>query len=292
MNSSSTDMNRRQAPWPRLARATKAGCAAAVLLSGMTCGANPNSPGGVGQTVTTYFANSTASDGTSATVKTGSAPAPSGGPSITVTAPNTVVSGGTQVVRITSVTPFQQVFASVEGVDGFLQFSLKSSTTDITIVTMLGAGLPAGSFTVDYQAALSGGAVGAVAKAATTGLASSAPSANVAGTWAFEGTPVFTLSQSGSGVTGNEIYPTLPAGLSATGTVSATVSGNTVSGTNTQTVKTTDGTNISCTETDGFVMTVSGSTMTGTYTTGTLTCNLPGVSQPGGVPFSVTLTKQ
>lgn len=280
-------------PWTRTIAPWSVGAwGVALLLGASACGSsNPTSPSGP-KTVSTFFANSTASDGTVATINGGTAPAPSGGPSISVTAPGVVVGAGTEVVRVTSVTPFQKVFVSVEGSSGFLQFSLKSSTTDVTLVTTIGSSLPAGSFTVDYQVALAGGAVGPVSSVATTGTASSAPSANVTGTWTFQGTPVFTLSQSGAAVSGNEIFASMPAGVTITGTLQGTVSGSTFSGTNAIAVQSTDGSNVSCSQTSGFVMIVSGSTMSGTYTTGTFSCNIPGLSDPGGVPFSITLIKQ
>jgi len=248
-------------------------------------------------TVTSFVAGATASDGTAAVFQSGAPPVPSGGPSITVTAPSTVVVGASAVVRIQSNLPFTTVFASVDGANGFLKLSLSAPTTDTTLVESLSSSIPNAMFTADYRVAAQSGAVGLSATVPSVASPNVGPSANITGTWGIQGTPVVSLAQSGANVTGNEIFGPLGSiqgvNLSATSVVSGTVAGSVFTGTNkVQVLASGSGVNLQCSETDGFVLQISGTSMTGTYTSGTLTCNMPGLASPGQLPFTITLTKQ
>jgi hypothetical protein len=183
------------------------------------------------------------------------------------------------------------VFASVDGVDGFLKLSLQAPTTDTTLVVNVSSQVPNNSFTADYRVAAQSGAVGVPATIPSTASPSVGATSNVTGNWIFQGTPVVSLTQSGSNVTGAEIFPG-NSGLSVSSTITGTVAGNVFTGTNRIQVTSPAGQNITCNETDGFVFQVSGSSMTGTYTSGTLTCTGTGTISPGQLPVTITLTKQ
>ena len=139
--------------------------------------------------VSSYVTGFQSSSGTSASFVPGSAPAPSGGPSITVTANSTVINGGADVARIQSNTPFVTLNLSVffglptaagipmagrpslaprDVTAGFYQLRLPTPTTDTFVVTTLGRSLPMNSFTLRFSAADAGGAVGAAADSAKT----------------------------------------------------------------------------------------------------------------------------
>jgi hypothetical protein len=247
--------------------------------------------------VTSFVTGATASDGTTAVSQTGAPPVANGGPSITVTAPGTVVVGTTAVVRIQSNLPFTTVFASVDGVNGFLKLSLTAPTTDTTLVENLSNNIPNAMFTADYRVAAQNGAVGLSATVPSVASPNVGASANITGTWGIQGTPIVALAQSGASVTGNEIFPALGSiqgvNLTASSVVSGTVAGSVFTGTNqVQVAASGSGVNIQCSETDGFVLQISGTTMTGTYTSGTITCNVPGPASPGQLPVTITLTKQ
>jgi hypothetical protein len=263
------------------------------------CGSSNNNPTGPSNsTVAGFFTSATASDGTSAQVQTGSAPTPNGGPSITVSAPNTVVVGTQTVVRIQSSLPFSKVFASVDGVTGFLQLSLKAPTTDTTLVVNVASSVSNSMFTADYRVASPTGSVGAASTVPSVASQNTSPSSNIAGTWAAQGTPTsivnLVFAQSGANVTGNENFPVFQGtGFSASGVISGIVSGNVFTATNTQVFSVSvSGTSVQCGETDGLTLQISGSSMTGTYTSGTLTCNSNGFTAPAQLPFTTTLIKQ
>ena len=262
----------------------------ALGLAGILVGCgNSTTPSGA-TNISTFLASAIASDGTTASTQSGAPPVASGGPSITVTASSTVVAGTNQVVRIQATQPFVTIFASVVGVDGFLKFTLSAPTTDTTMLTVLSNSLPAGNFTAQYSVAAQSGAVGAAATVATSASANVGASSNISGTWASDGTPVVSLSQSGSTVTGNEIFAGSPGpGLTISSTVAGTVSGNVFTGVNTLQFS---GPTLQCKRTDGVVTQISGTTMTGTYTSGTLTCTGTTPTVPTPLPFSITLIKQ
>lgn len=281
-------------------RSSSLGLASSLALASVTCSSS-TAPSATGNTVTTFFANSTAADGSIGTFNSGAAPPPSGGPSITVTAPSTVVSLGLEVVAIQSATPFQTVFASVDNATGFFKFALTAPTTETTLITTVASTVPSGPFTQAYSVATAAGSVGVSAAAPTTAMPSSPPAANVTGTWDLNGEPVFALTQNGSTVTGNEffgcsqcqVFDSLPSGVTLSSVFEGTVSGDVLTGADTVTATgSIGGTPFACTEVDSFSLTISGLTMSGPATQGALNCNLPGLSAPPGSAGTLTLTKQ
>jgi len=205
--------------------------------------------------------------------------------------------GATAVVRIQSNLPFTTVFAFVDGVNGFLKLSLSAPTTDTTLVENLSNSIPNSVFTADYRVAAQNGAVGLSATVPSVASPNVGASANIAGTWGIQGTPIVALAQSGATVTGSEIFGPLGSiqgvSLSASSVIAGTVAGTVFTGTNRIQVSAVgSGVNVQCSETDGFVLQISGTSMTGTYTSGTITCNVPGPASPGQLPITITLTKQ
>jgi hypothetical protein len=265
----------------------------ALATAGMlvACGKSSTTPSGT-PTVTSFEGGATASDGTTAVAQSGAPPVASGGPSITVTAASTVVAGTNTIVRVQSTQPFATVFAFVDGVDGFLKLSLSAPTTDTTLVVNLASNIPNATFTADYRVAAQSGAVGISATVPTVASPTVGASANITGTWALAGTPVVTFSQSGANVTGNEIFQSA-SGFTFSSSIVGTVSGSVFTGVNKiQISGSSGGAAVQCSETDGAVLQISGTTMTGTYTTGTLTCNIPTAISQAPLPFTITLTKQ
>jgi hypothetical protein len=262
----------------------------ALGLAGVLAACSSSTTPSGSTSISSFDSSATASDGTTAVSQTGTPPAANGGPSITVTSGSSVVAGTKNVVRIQATQAYQTIFASVAGVDGFLKLTLSAPTTDSTLVIVLSNALQAGNFTAQYSVAAANGTVGASATVATSATTVVSASSNITGTWASGGTPVVTLSQSGSTVTGSEIFSgTAGTGVTFSGTINGTVSGNVFTGVNVLAVSSSG---VSCTRTDGIVTQISGTTMTGTYTAGTLTCTGANPSAPTPLPFTITLTKQ
>jgi hypothetical protein len=271
------------------------GIAAVFAACGGTNGNGMTAPSG-SSTVASFVTSATASDGTVSTIQTGAPPAPSGGPPITVSAPTTVILGAPTVVRIQSPLPFATVFAFVDGVSGFFQLSLKAPTTDTTLVVNLSSNTPTSMFTADYRVASQNGAVGVSAPVPLVASPNSSPSTNITGTWDFQGSPVFSFAQSGANVTGSEIFPPLNVqgfNISASSVIRGIVAGNVFTATNAGQVSASgSGISVQCSSTDGLALQIAGSSMTGTYTTGTITCNVPGFTAPTPLPITITLTKE
>ncbi len=131
----------------------------------------------------------------------------------------------------------------------------------------------------------------------TTTTTPTAPAAPVAlaltGTWMLGTTPAFFITQTGTTITGTQIFaPIVSAGVIITesGTVSGTMNGTTTGSTVTLSLATTivtigtgalAGTVITCRSTDSWVGQATNTTMTGTYTSGTFNCDgLGGVTVP------------
>ena len=98
-------------------------------------------------------------------------PSSGGGPSITVRGQTTVNSStGGGAYAIDWTTPFQKLYLTAAGKTGYIQIDLPSAVTAQGI-SLVFATLPA-SFTLQFQAATSGGAVGAIASLPITAVAS------------------------------------------------------------------------------------------------------------------------
>jgi hypothetical protein len=265
---------------------------AAVSLLVASCGSNPASPGA--QTVSQFLATvMTAAGGATAVQESGSPPAASGGPSVTVTGSSTVTDGGLTVVNVQGGTPFQTVFVSVGGtgssVGGFYKLQLPAPTTSTDLVQGVATAIPVSSFQAVYSVATGSGAVGPSASITTT-VQSTAPSVSVTGTWigtvSLTGNPAksltLTLTETGVQVTGSF---TVAAGSSAqvTGSFFGAVAGTTFTFASPQ-FPNTDG----CTQqiSNGTAQ-VSGTTMQGTATV-TVIGSCGNAGDFGTLTFTVT----
>ncbi len=259
----------------------------AVAASLLTfCG---GSDGPSDEEIDAFITGFTASDGSVAQQRAGSPPTPNGGPDLTVTSSGSVAAGGADVVRPWAASPFQKIYVDVTGATGFYEIPLNAATTDISVTARLAADIPKTSFLAGYRAASPAGLVGqpsTVNNTVQTPPSTTPPPAggnvNVAGTWSQGGVPYYVLSQSGTTVTGNQVFDltgigTLPDGFtfSITGTLSGTVSGSTLTATTTfnfTEAAPSIGFNLVCTQLGTLTGTVSGNTMTGTFTAGNFNC--------------------
>ncbi|MEI6243914.1 MAG: hypothetical protein WCQ64_02615 [Acidobacteriota bacterium] len=123
----------------------------------------------------------------------------------------------------------------------------------------------------------------------TTTTTPTAPAAPVTlaltGTWMLGTTPAFFITQTGTTITGTQIFtPVVSAGVIVTesGTVSGTMTSTTEGATVTLSLPTTmitvgtgalAGTSITCRSTDKWVGQATNSKLTGTYTAGTFACD-------------------
>ncbi len=274
---------------------------AATLLT--FCGGDDDSSSPTTKEVDQYISSITASDGSVATRRTGAPPAPNGGPDLTATSSGAVSSGGTDSVRLRAASAFQKVYAGIEGTEGYYELPLNAPTVDITVTTRLASSIPSNNYLASYRAASPSGLVGNPSTVNNTVQTPTPPpsgSTNVTGTWSVGGQPQWILSQSGSTVTGSQIFPAFPSDPSYTisfvGTINGTVSGSTFTATENFTFSETApgaGLLLSCTQQSTINATISGNTMTGTYTSGTLTCvtnlvGFPSTFAGSSGPFTAT----
>ena len=153
-----------------------------------------------------------------------------------------------------------------------------------------------------------GGSAPTAPSSSTTTTTTTTPSAPatlaLTGTWMLGTTPAFFITQTGTTITGTQIFaPITGAGVIITesGTVSGTMNGTTNGSTVTLSLATTivtigtgalAGTVITCRSTDSWVGQATNTTMTGTYTSGTFNCDgLGGITVPT-ISGSQVYTKQ
>jgi hypothetical protein len=154
----------------------------ALVLAGVAC-KSPSQP--TSDTQVNAFISSVQTFDTSVTAsqQSGQPPAPSGGPSATVSG-NTSVSianGGANAFQVNSTAPFSKVLVSVDtpagasaaastgfpnvtaGIaQGFFELTLPAGVTSQFIIIAFGSDIPVDSFTIQIQCVAPGGAVGAV----------------------------------------------------------------------------------------------------------------------------------
>jgi len=124
------------------------------------------------------------------------------------------------------------------------------------------------------------------------------------GTWLLGNQPAFTITQTGTTISGTQIFqPISGAGVAITqsgpvsGTLSGTASGSTLNLTLTTTIVSVGtgslaGFAVSCVSTDHWSGTATNTSLTGTYTSGTFTCDgLGGITTPP-VTGPMNYTKQ
>lgn len=146
-------------------------CIGLLVLLHTGCGSSPTQPG-TGSTTTqplytvsSFVTGLQATDGSVGVVRTGSAPAPSGGPSASPTGNSSVINGGSNLVRVRSSSSFQVIYVYVGnvsgGVSGYWEIRLVSPTTDVSIVVTFARGIPTGSFDCVIGVATASGGAGA-----------------------------------------------------------------------------------------------------------------------------------
>ncbi len=122
------------------------------------CGGDDNG-GPSGVTVQDFIAAVTTIDGNiSAVFKTGSPPATSGGPTINVTAPGTVITGGSAQVSVSAGSEFTNVIVAIQGIEGYYEITVPNTTLASLLLTFK-ASIPQNAFNVIYKVATGGGAV-------------------------------------------------------------------------------------------------------------------------------------
>jgi hypothetical protein len=128
--------------------------------------------------VTDFASGVTASDGTAANPlpdtfaalnSSGSPPSPtSGGPAVTATANSVVAAGGSNLVQLRASAPFQIVYMSVDGANGFFQLNLPTAVSNEMVLLAVSKTVPTSSFNAVYRVAASSGGVGAPSSIANT----------------------------------------------------------------------------------------------------------------------------
>lgn len=141
-----------------------------VLLVATLSSSSPRQPTEA-VAITNYVSGITAGDGATATQQPGSLPAPSDGPSVSVTAASSVAPADSTSAQLQSVSPFQTVYVTVsnrgQAVNGFWQVRLPNPISSAVITVKLGTQLPSSSFDIVYSVATAAGAVGAQATVPT-----------------------------------------------------------------------------------------------------------------------------
>lgn len=135
---------------------------AALFAALSACGGSDKSTGPAPNSVGTVLESFSVQGGGTAAVKTGTPPSGSSGPTITVaSSAASVAQGATNQVVITSANAFRKIYVSVEGKEGFYEITLPADVTSATLFETFGTAVAAGTVTVNYRVATSGGAVGA-----------------------------------------------------------------------------------------------------------------------------------
>jgi len=135
-------------------------------------GDTPLSPSPVGRLRIEEIASSAGSSSQSGILRSTQAPAPSGGPRITVSGNQTIVNGGTLTVTVTGESAFTTVYMFVGGrsvglisegaggVEGHYEIPIGSAQTTATILLTFPQEIPLESFDLQFAAANASGAVG------------------------------------------------------------------------------------------------------------------------------------
>lgn len=134
------------------------GLLAALALVIAGCGGS--SSGGSGSASTSSYVSGVTASGTPAVYHAESAPSGSGGPSLTVSGPSSMVPGGSATMSVTSDSGMTTVYVSIAGLAGYYEVTLPGSSTATELIVTLAQSLPHLDFTMNYAAADSGGTAG------------------------------------------------------------------------------------------------------------------------------------
>jgi hypothetical protein len=159
--------------------------AAVALLVLVSCtresGDSPLSPSPVGRLTIDHLAASISVDGVAGVLRPVRAPAPAGGPQLAAAGNDRVVTGGTQVVTLTSPMPFDTVYVSIDGrglglraeagggVEGYYEVRLPAPRLEANVVLAVPQDVPLDRFDLQFAA---GTPTGPAATLATLGFRS------------------------------------------------------------------------------------------------------------------------
>jgi hypothetical protein len=118
-------------------------------------------PTPMSQSLVSLVTSLTGNDGSIGTEHPGTMPRFSDGPTIVATvSTDMVVAGGSNTLELQSREPFQTVYMSVTGLDGFFDLHLSSATSDATVTLSIASGVPSGAFQGVWTVASPYGLVG------------------------------------------------------------------------------------------------------------------------------------
>jgi hypothetical protein len=160
-------------------------CATLAVSAVVGCGRSsdfPLSPSPVQRLDLQDIAASASVDDSAGARRSGAAPSPSGGPRITASGNQTVITGGTLSVNITGDAPFETVYVAVGGrtlgligestggIDGYYEIRLPGPQTSATVLLAFPQEIPLNQFELLFAVASPSGAVGPYAALSTTVL--------------------------------------------------------------------------------------------------------------------------
>lgn len=139
---------------------------AALALAVGAC-KNSNSPDDL--VIDDFVSGLSGTDGSNASRASGSPPAASGGPAATASTVGTtgttasVISGGSNLVRLRAGSPFQTVYLAVTAspVADYYKLNLNSATTDTSVIVAFGREIPENTFQTIFSLSPLNGSVGA-----------------------------------------------------------------------------------------------------------------------------------
>lgn len=140
----------------------------AMLLPSCGSSSSPSAPD-TPSPIATYIVRAVALDNAegAGVNRSGSPPAPAGGPTVTVQSSPEAVAGSPNLVKLESATPFEVVYLSVAAgsaqTGDHLQITLSEPVTNVSISVTYPLSLPSGMFVLQIQVAGANGAVGPVA---------------------------------------------------------------------------------------------------------------------------------
>lgn len=132
----------------------------ALLATALACGGGdgPNEPDP--NAVATLVESVAIEEGGTATIRTGTPPAATGGPAASIIFGDSLAQGSTGEVVVSSATAFTQILVSSPGRTGYYEIALPSARTSTTLRVTYGTAID-GTVTLNYQVVTAGGAVGA-----------------------------------------------------------------------------------------------------------------------------------
>ncbi len=180
-----------------LRRSSRAGhwlplLALGVILIPLTIGCSKKSTTGPTPTSSRYkvgefLASITGDPGVTGTSKSGSPPAASTGPSLTLTGNTGVVNGGANLLTARGASAIKTLYLFIQSVDGgvgdYYQVDLATANTVVTLVLTFARTIPVTNFDLSALGADSSGKVGAISKISTRVLPAGSGEVQVNVSW-------------------------------------------------------------------------------------------------------------